>query len=118
MSEPLLSIVEGWTKPLLVTLQTQASTDTSPSAFDLTGFTAIQIVLKTADGVTVKDTSTGISVTATTAGQLSYTPSTSTGDLFLAAKSPYRMRFRITDAIGAKEYWPNDEERLIEVNPV
>jgi hypothetical protein len=115
---PLFSIVEGSTKPLLFTLQTQGTTDSAPSAFDLTGYTGIQIVLKTSRGVTVKDTSEGVSVTASTAGQVQYEPSSSSGDLFASGHSPYRVRFRITDALSDKEYWPNDEEELIEVNPV
>ena len=118
MSEPLFSIVEGTTKPLLFTLQTQGTTDSSPQPFDLTGYTAVQIILKSADGTIVADTSSGVSVTGTTSGQVQYEPSSSSGDFFVSTKTPYRVRFRITDALGDKEYWPNDEERLIEVNPV
>ena len=118
MSEPLMSIVEGTTKPLLFTLTAQGTTDSSPQPFNLTGFSSIQIVLKTNNGITVKDTSAGITVTNTTAGELSYAPSSSSGDLFLANRTPYRIRFRVTDALNLKDYWPNDEERLIEVNPV
>ena len=118
MSEPLMSIVEGTTKPLLFTLTVQGTTDSSPQPFDLTGLSSIQIVLKTNKGDVVKDTSSGITVTNTTAGQLQYQPSSSSGDLFLSSKTPYRVRFRVTDALSAKDYWPNDEERLIEVNPV
>ena len=113
-----MSLVEGTTKPLQFTLQTQGTTDTAPSAFDLTGYTAIQIVLKRSDLVTILDTSSGITVTGTTAGQVEFAPSTSGTDVFQSAYTPYRVRFRITDALGKKEYWPNDEERLIEVNPV
>lgn len=114
---PLFSIVEGSTKPLLLTLQTRTSTQSTPQAFDLTGFTSIQIVLKTALGTVVKDTSDGVAVTGTTSGQITYTPSSSSGDLFLSSATPYRLRFRVRDTVG-KEYWPNDEEELIEVNPV
>ena len=115
---PLFSIVEGSTKPLLFTLKTQSSTQSSPVAFDLTGFTGIQIVLKNSAGVYVKDTTAGISVTGTTSGEVEYAPSSSSGDLFVASQGPYRVRFRVTDALADKEYWPNDEEELIEVNPV
>jgi hypothetical protein len=38
--------------------------------------------------------------------------------LFVSGSSPYRVRFRVTDALSDKEYWPNDEEELIEVNPL
>lgn len=117
MAEPLISIVEGWTDPLEFTLQTQSTTQSSPVALDLTGLT-VHFVLKNAAGTTIKDTTEGITVTASTAGQLEYAPSSSSGDLFLSASSPYRVRFRVTDALSKKLYHPNDEERLIEVNPV
>jgi hypothetical protein len=110
MSAPLCSIVEGWSGALPFTL----NADGEP--FNLTGLT-VSIVLKNADGVTVKDTTAGVTVTATTAGQLQYEPSTSTGDLFLASQTPYRVRFRVTDAFSKVAYFPNDEEDLIEVNP-
>jgi len=118
MSEPLMSIVEGTTKPLLFTLTVQGTTESSASPMDLTGLSSIQIILKTNNGLTAKDTSAGITVTGTTAGQLQYQPSSSSGNLFLSVRTPYRVRFRVTDALGSVDYWPNDEERLIEVNPV
>jgi hypothetical protein len=115
---PLFSIVEGTTKPLQFTLKTQGSTQSAPVAFDLTGYTSVAIVLKNSAGVTVKDTTTGVTVTSSTAGEVEYAPSSSTGDLFVASQTPYRVRFRIIDALSQREYWPNDEEELIEVNVV
>lgn len=115
---PLFSIVEGSTKPLLFTLRTQGTTQSSAQAFDLTGFSAIQIVLKNSAGTIVKDTTSGLTVTGTTAGEVEYAPSSSSGDLFVSSQGPYRIRIRVTDALLKKEYWPNDEEELIEVNPV
>jgi hypothetical protein len=115
---PLFSIVEGTTKPLLFTLQTQGTTDPRPVAFDLTGYSAVQIVLKNSAGTIVKDTSSGVTVTGTTAGQVQYEPSSSSGDLFVSGSSPYRVRWRVTDALSDVEFWPNDEEDLIEVNPL
>jgi hypothetical protein len=110
MSVPLMSVVEGWTGALPFTLLA----DGSP--VDLTGLT-VHIVLKSADGTTVKDTTAGITLTASTAGQLEYAPSSSSGDLLLVSQTPYRVRFRVTDALSKKVYFPNDEEELIEVNP-
>ena len=107
----LVSIVEGWTSALPFTLLA----DGTP--IDLTGL-KVAVVLKTAGGVIVKDTTTGITVTASTAGQVEYAPSSSSGDLFVAAQTPYRIRFRLTDATPRSVYVPNDEEDLIEVNPV
>lgn len=118
MSAPLFSIVEGTTKPLLFTLKTQGTTQSSPTAFDLTGYTGIQIVLKNYAGTFVKDTSAGVSVTGTTAGQVQWEPSSSSGDVFVASQGPYRVRWRVTDALSDVEFWPNDEEALIEVNPL
>lgn len=107
----LMSIVEGWTGALPFTLLA----DGEP--IDLTGLT-VQIYLKNASGTTVKATSSGITVTASTSGQLEYSPATSSGDLFLAAETPYRVRFKVTDALSKFVYFPNDEEDLIEVNPI
>lgn len=118
MSEPLLSIVEGTTKPIKFTLLIQESTDTAPQPLDLTGFTGIQIVVKRSNFSLVLDSSSGVSVTGTTSGQVEFAPSSSGGDFFQSQHTPYRVRFRVTDALGDKDYWPNDEERLIEVNPV
>lgn len=109
MSAPLMSIVEGWTGALPFTL----NADGEP--FDLTGLT-VEIILKSADGTYVQQDATGVSVTASTAGEVQYEP-TSTGT-FLAAQTPYRVRFRVTDALSKVAYFPNDEEELIEVNPI
>jgi hypothetical protein len=108
---PLMSVVEGWTGALPFTLLA----DGSP--VDLTGMT-VHIVLKGADGTVVKDTTAGITVTGSTVGQVEYAPSSSSGDLFLVTQTPYRIRFRVTDAVTKKVYFPNDEDELIEVNPV
>jgi hypothetical protein len=116
MPSALMSIVEGWTGALPFTLRAQTTTQSSSVALDLTGMT-IKIVLKASDGTIVKDTTAGITVTGTTAGQLEYAPSSSSGDLFVVANAPYRVRFQVTDALTRSVYHPNDEEELIEVNP-
>lgn len=106
---PLMEIVEGWTAALPFTL------DADDVPIDLTGMT-VQIVLRDNRGNTIKDTSSGITVTGTTSGQLEYAPSSVD---FLAAKSPYRVRFRVTDALSKRAYWPSAvEEDLIAVGPV
>jgi hypothetical protein len=111
MPSPLMSIVEGWTGALPVTLLA----DGDP--IDLTGMT-VKIVIKNNLGSIIKDTTEGITVTGTTVGQVQYSPASSSGDLFLAAHTPYRVRFRVTDALSKSVYFPNDEEDLIEVNPL
>lgn len=110
MSSPLFSIVEGWNGALPFTLNADGS------AIDLTGLT-VKIVLKNAEGTLVKDTTDGITVTSATGGQVEYAPSSSSGDLFVASQTPYRVRFQVTDALSKSVYFPNDEEELIEVNP-
>jgi len=111
MSTPLLSIVEGWTGALPFTLLAD------DVGIDVTGLT-VRVVLKTAAGLVVKDTTAGVTVTGSTSGWVDYAPSSSSGDLFLAAQTPYRVRFRVTDALSKVVYFPQDEEALIEVNPV
>lgn len=111
MSQPLMSIVEGWTGALPFT----CLADGSP--VDLTGLT-LNIIVKNQAGTIVKQSSSGITVTASTAGQWEYSPSSSSGDLFLASQTPYRVRLKVTDAQSKSVYFPNDEESLIEVNPI
>lgn len=108
MSTPLTEIVEGWTGALPFTLEA----DDSP--IDLTGLT-VYIVLKDARGTVVKDSTAGISITGTTAGQVEYAPSSSE---FASARSPYRIRFRVKDASFKVIYHPNGTEELITVFPV
>lgn len=107
----LTEVVEGWTGVLPFTL----NADGSP--VDLTGLT-VSIVLKDRHYNSIKDTTEGVSVTASTGGTVSYAPATSSGDLFLAAKSPYYVRFRVVDALGGKVYFPNADEDIIKVNRV
>ena len=110
----LISIVEGTTRPLRLTVYAQTSTQSAPVAYDLSGL-KVEVVLRNASGVYFRDTTQGVTVTASTYGQLEYRPSSSSGDLFVAAQSPYRMRFRLVDSLGRVTYSPQDAESLIEV---
>lgn len=114
MTEPLMEVVEGWNSALDFTLQYLAYGSTGYQPVNLTGMT-VSVVLKDGRGRVVKDSTAGVSVTGSTSGQVSYTPST--GD-FLAARTPYRIRFRVTDALSAVVYHPNTDEDLIKVNVV
>lgn len=107
----LTEVVEGWTGALPFEL----NADGSP--VDLTGM-FVHIVLKTADGTVVKDTSAGIVVSTSGTGLVSYSPATSSGNLFTAAGTPYYVRFRVTDALGKVVYFPNADEDVIKVNRV
>lgn len=109
MSTPLMDIVEGWTGALPFTL----NADGEP--VDLTGLT-VSIVLKDNVGTLLKNTTQGVTVTDSTAGAVSYAPSSSSGDLFVASKTPYKIRFRVTDSTGKVVFFPNGDEDLIVVN--
>lgn len=110
----LTTIREGWTQALPFTLEADGV------GIDLTGLT-VSAILKDCDGNLVRDTSsTGfiqVSTSASTEGQVSYKPSSS-GD-FVAARTPYRLVFRVTDAIGGVVFFPNeDDAELIKVRPL
>ena len=107
MSAPLFSIVEGWTGPLPLTVR-----GSDGVVVDLLGLT-VSGVLHDSTGGLVFDTTGRIAVTNSTAGQLELRPTA--GD-FLAAKTPYRFRVRVTDSIGKSVYIPHDDAALIEVN--
>lgn len=106
MITALTEVVEGWTGALPFTL----NADGDP--VDLSGMT-VSIVLKDGLGTTVKDGSSGVSVTNATGGEVEYAPSSSD---FVAAKTPYRVRFRLVDGASKTVYFPNEDEDLIKVN--
>jgi hypothetical protein len=108
---PIMEVVEGWSGALPFTL----TGDGDP--LNLTGLT-VGIVLKDGAGTVVKNTTAGISVTASTAGEVSWTPATSSGDVFVASKTPYKVRFKLTDGLGKVIYVPNIDEDLIVVNVI
>jgi hypothetical protein len=110
----LMEVVEGATEPLDFGLTVRLYGATANTAIDVTGLT-VQIVLKDGRNVLVKDTSSGISFTNSTAGLIRYSPSSND---FVAVKTPYRIRFRVTDGGGKTLYHPNTDEDLIAVNAV
>lgn len=105
---PLTEVVEGWTGALPFTLKAD------DVAIDLTGMT-LSIVLKDAKGTVIKDSDVGVTVIESTAGTLEYEPSSSE---FVAARSPYKVRFRVVDTGSKVVYHPNGDEDLITVKPV
>ena len=106
MAEVLTEIVEGWTGALPFTL------DADGAPIDLTGLT-VQIVLRDCHGTLLLDSSSGVAVTSNTGGAVTYTAH-STGT-FVRTKTPYLVRFRVTDG-SAIVYFPNSEEDLIRVH--
>lgn len=109
MREALTEVVEGWTQALPFRL------DADGVPVDLTGMT-VAIVLKNAQGTTINASTSGITVTSATGGVVEYLPSTS-GD-FYAAGTPYRVRFKVTDALSKTVYFPNVDPDLLKVNEV
>ena len=106
----LTEIVEGWSGALPFTL----NADGTP--VDLTGMT-VHIVLRSSTGYTpIKDTTAGIVVSTSETGRVSYAPATSSGNLFLASKTPYSVRFRVTDALTRIVYFPNGDDAILKVN--
>lgn len=109
MITALTEIVEGWTDALPFVLKADAV------AVDLTGLT-VACYIKDNQGTFVRSGTTGVSVTDSTAGAVSYTPQ-STSE-FLAARTPYRIRFQVTSVTTEIAYFPNIDEDLIKVNAV
>jgi hypothetical protein len=101
----LTEIVEGWTGALPFTLKADGT------AINLTGLT-VAIVLKDCHDYVVKNSTSGISVTGSTSGQVEYAPSSSD---FAANRSAYRVRFKVTDSTGRIVYFPNGAANLIQV---
>ena len=108
MSEPLTDVVEGWTGALPF----QLLADGSP--VDLTGLT-VSLWMKDCDGTQIHSSTANVTVTDSTDGDVSFSPSSSQ---FVAAKSPYKLRFKVVDALSKVVYFPNREEDVIEVNVV
>lgn len=112
MNQALAEIVEGTNEPLSFGLRQLVYGSTSYSYINLTGMT-VSIILKDGRGVTVKDSTSGVSVTSSTGGVVAYAPSTSD---FVAARTPYKIRFQVADSTGMKRFFPNEDEDLIKVN--
>jgi len=108
----LTDLVEGWTGALPFRL------DADDDPVDLTGMT-VQIVVADCHRRAVLDTTEGITSTGnTTGGVVAYAPSSSSGSSrFVTTRSPYRIRFRVTDALGKVVFFPNGDEYLLKVNP-
>lgn len=109
MIEALTEVVEGWTDALPFTLKA----DGTP--IDLTGLT-VALYLKDNRGTFIQSGTSAVSVTDSTGGVVAYTPQT-TSEL-LAARTPYKIRFQVKDALQATVYVPNIDEDLIKVNAV
>ena len=101
----LTSIVEGWTDAIPFALKADGL------EVNLTGLTVVG-VFHDNRGASLSTTDK-ITVTSSTAGAVSWTPAA--GDA-LAAKSPYRIRFQVSDITGAKVFFPNADPDTITVH--
>jgi hypothetical protein len=75
----------------------------------------VSIVLKDGDGTVIANTTAGVTVTNATGGDVTYAPSSSA---FVALKTPYKIRYRVVDALMKTVYFPNEDEDLITVNGI
>ena len=108
MSEPLTQVVEGWTGALPFRLEA----DGTP--VDLTGLT-VSLWMKNCYGTQIHSSTSGITVTSSETGVVSFAP---TSSQFVAANTPYKLRFRVVDTLSKVVYFPNEDEDVIEVNVV
>lgn len=100
-------IVQGWTEPITA----QLLADGEP--VDLTGAT-VAFVLYASSGSAVSLGGTASIVTATS-GDVQYAPVA--GD-FVAASTPHKARWKVTDGSGKISYFPNGEAEVVIVrNP-
>ncbi len=111
----LTTVREGWTQALPFTLKADGV------GVDLTGL-SVSVILRDCHGNLVRDTNSTafvlVSTSASTEGQVAYQPSSSGLD-FIATKTPYRIAFRVTDALGRVVVFPNEDvDELIKVRPL
>lgn len=104
MSTPIgidLELVDNWTGAL----DFQLLADGQPVIVSSSNGEVVSLVLRTRLGSPVTPGGT-VSLLASSTGGVRYTPSSSD---FLAANSPYRARFKVTDGAGRIVYFPNGE---------
>jgi len=97
-------VVEGWTK----TLEYELRGDGAPVA--ITGQT-VELLLTDKDSQTVSTTGKVVNQddgSSANKGFVGYNPAS--GDL-LAVKSPYSMRWKLTDLAGKIAFWPSGPNR-------
>lgn len=98
----MTEIVQGWTEPITA----QLLADGEP--VDLTGCTVVFVLYDKA-GVAVSLSGTASIVTAAS-GDVKFSPAV--GDL-LAASTPHKARWKVTDGSGKISYFPNGEAEVM-----
>lgn len=109
--EKVTEIVEGWTGRLSWTLEHQLQGATAATAIDGTGLTVSALDVTGADGTVVTTTGDYGWITQAS-GTVYYDPD---ADDLLAAKSPYRLRFQLTDGTGKVVWYPDGHAKEIRV---
>ncbi len=103
----LTEIVEGWTSRLSFQLLEDGA------AMDGTGITVSALDIVGADG-TVVDTAGDFGWITAGSGTVYYDPDATD---FVASKSPYSVRYQLTDGTGKKAWHPNGKPDQIRVFP-
>jgi len=105
-----LELTQGWTAPIRFALKIDGIMTTSFSTQDVSS-----LLLHAADGQLILSTGTVLLVAcATTTYNATYSPGSSD---FLVGRSPYSARFKLTDAAGKVQFFPNSVAERVTVYP-
>lgn len=110
----LTTIVEGWTGRLTFTLMSRVPGVSEASTFVGTGFTLSDLIITGKDGTEV-DTTSDFGWVSAAAGTAYYDPDAAD---FVASKSPYAVRFKVTDGSGKVVYFPSADADQLLVKPL
>lgn len=98
-----LDLVQGWTDPIDYQLK-KVAVDGTITILNLTGMTAaLEVFDARGNSISIAGT---VTVTSAITGEVRFAPGAS--DL-LTAKSPYEIRWKITDGSGKVAYFPRAE---------
>jgi len=101
----IAEVIEGETARLTIPLLEDGA------AVNITGFTMSDLLITGSDGTAVTTTA-DFGVVSASAGTVYYDPD---ADDFSAAKSPYRVRVKMTDGDSKVRYYPNGASAQITV---
>lgn len=110
----LTTTVEGSTRRMTFTLQSTDPATGVTTAFVGTGFTLSDLFITGKDGTEV-DTTSDFGWLVAASGTVYYDPDAAD---FVASKSPYDVRFQVTDGAGKVAFFPSADADQILVKPV
>lgn len=113
MRQALVEVVEGSNETMSFGLNQLVYGSTAYTPIVLTGM-EVSVILRDGRGVLVRDSTANVEVTGSTSGVVAWSPTTSD---FVAAYTPYTIRFMVEDSTGAFRFFPNEDGDLIKVNP-